>query len=389
VTGGCLTSVAALDSIYVDDEENLMFGSGVGWYWALVEGCISSAQITDPLFRSEANENYFLQDSSPAMVDTMIGQYHLVRRWGALPKASGPADVLDIQVPPFDSPVGMQPGERYALTGFEFANSSNLDAVVNYRLHVVGGVLDDNGDPLSLVGTSPVLAPGESFVPPPAALIVPETDGAITVKYAYAYAPALNLVDTVSTSIQFGTPLSVRVTSFHGVAEGNGVRLTWRTGAGFTEEGWLVYRAVGDGVFHRVTPVTLPAGTRTFVDDTARPGDRYRYRLVVLDPGESFAAEIEIQPTVLLALEQNIPNPFNPQTAIRFSLPSTAIVRLSIYDVRGARVRTLVDERLDGGAYREEWDGRDGRGHEVASGVYFCRLTVGTRTLTRKMVLAR
>jgi hypothetical protein len=52
-------------------------------------------------------------------------------------------------------------------------------------------------------------------------------------------------------------------------------------------------------------------------------------------------------------------------------------------------VRTLVDERLDGGAYREVWDGRDGRGHEVASGVYFCRLTVGTRTLTRKMVLAR
>jgi flagellar hook assembly protein FlgD len=90
-----------------------------------------------------------------------------------------------------------------------------------------------------------------------------------------------------------------------------------------------------------------------------------------------------------LALHQNRPNPFNPSTTISFTLPEKARATLSIYDVQGRLMRTLVDE-IFGEGYRERiWDGRDAGGSQVGSGVYFCRLTAGNKTLTKKMVLLK
>jgi len=89
------------------------------------------------------------------------------------------------------------------------------------------------------------------------------------------------------------------------------------------------------------------------------------------------------------ALQQNYPNPFNPQTQIRFELPETAITRLVIYNLRGQEVATLVEETRDAGFYTETWDGFDGLGRPVASGVYFARLTAGTFSSQVKLVLLR
>lgn len=84
-------------------------------------------------------------------------------------------------------------------------------------------------------------------------------------------------------------------------------------------------------------------------------------------------------------LAQNYPNPFNPATTIAFSIAGDSHVELVIFDVTGARVRTLVDELRRANNYREVWDGRSDKGSEVASGVYFYRLTAGTFTDTKKM----
>ena len=62
---------------------------------------------------------------------------------------------------------------------------------------------------------------------------------------------------------------------------------------------------------------------------------------------------------------------------------------LSIHDVAGRLVTTLIDRRMDAGAHTTEWDGMDVRGERVTSGVYFYRLTAGNRTLTRKAVLLK
>lgn len=91
-----------------------------------------------------------------------------------------------------------------------------------------------------------------------------------------------------------------------------------------------------------------------------------------------------------LALHQNVPNPFNPATTIRYDVPAPGTrVRLLVYDVRGALVRRLVDEWKKGGVYEESWDGRNGRGVRVASGIYFYRLTSGSESITKKMVLVK
>jgi hypothetical protein len=88
-------------------------------------------------------------------------------------------------------------------------------------------------------------------------------------------------------------------------------------------------------------------------------------------------------------LAQNAPNPFNPSTTISFGIASPGRVTLSIYDVSGRLVRTLLDEPRSAGLYRQTWDGRNAGGATVSSGVYFYRLRAGAFSETKKMVLAR
>ncbi|MFO7914108.1 MAG: C1 family peptidase [Candidatus Krumholzibacteriales bacterium] len=90
------------------------------------------------------------------------------------------------------------------------------------------------------------------------------------------------------------------------------------------------------------------------------------------------------------ALSSNIPNPFNPLTRIDFNVPRQARVRISVYDIRGRLVATLVDREFSPGSYHTVWNGKNRQGTKVASGIYFCRMKGGEKFLeTRKMVLLR
>jgi hypothetical protein len=88
-------------------------------------------------------------------------------------------------------------------------------------------------------------------------------------------------------------------------------------------------------------------------------------------------------------LSQNFPNPFNPRTRIEFGLDTSSRVSLAVYDAAGRLVRVVASRDYPAGQYAEFWDGKDGNGRAVASGVYFYRLDAGTITQTRKMVLVR
>jgi hypothetical protein len=88
-------------------------------------------------------------------------------------------------------------------------------------------------------------------------------------------------------------------------------------------------------------------------------------------------------------LFQNYPNPFNPETDISYDLPKDSWVRLSIYNIRGQKVKTLVDEFEAAGHKSVTWNGRSQDGNQVASGVYFYKLETGEFTAIRKMVLLR
>ena len=88
-------------------------------------------------------------------------------------------------------------------------------------------------------------------------------------------------------------------------------------------------------------------------------------------------------------LYQNFPNPFNPETRLRFQIARAERVKLVIYDMLGREVKTLIDHNLTVGNYEVRWDGKDNSGRQVASSIYFYRLTAGSFVQTRKMTLLR
>jgi len=92
------------------------------------------------------------------------------------------------------------------------------------------------------------------------------------------------------------------------------------------------------------------------------------------------------------ALFQNYPNPFNPATAVNYQIPMTKSqvqTTLKVYNILGQEVMTLVDELQGPGYYKATWDGRDGLGNGMPSGVYFCRLKSGNFTDTKRMLLVK
>ncbi len=89
------------------------------------------------------------------------------------------------------------------------------------------------------------------------------------------------------------------------------------------------------------------------------------------------------------ALAQNYPNPFNPTTTVAFDLPERCIVKLSVFNLLGQEIVTLVDRAFPAGSHEVIWNGRNNSGMPVASGVYFYRLETGSFTAVRKMVLLK
>lgn len=88
-------------------------------------------------------------------------------------------------------------------------------------------------------------------------------------------------------------------------------------------------------------------------------------------------------------LAQNYPNPFNPTTTIRFNLKETGAVRLTVYNLRGQEVRTLIAAEMNTGQHAMVWDGKDDLGQLVPSGVYLYKLSVNGFVQTKKMSLVK
>jgi hypothetical protein len=88
-------------------------------------------------------------------------------------------------------------------------------------------------------------------------------------------------------------------------------------------------------------------------------------------------------------LRQNYPNPFNMSTTIEFELPATERVRLSVYNVLGERVAILANDVYESGIHRVHWNGSTQHGTPASSGIYFTRLSAGSSSQTKKIVLIK
>ena len=88
-------------------------------------------------------------------------------------------------------------------------------------------------------------------------------------------------------------------------------------------------------------------------------------------------------------LLQNYPNPFNPQTRIEFLLDKPSLVTVYIYNILGKKVKRFLEQKLKAGHYAIDWDGKDEKGNEVSSGIYFYRVQAGSMVQAKKMVLLK
>ncbi len=98
--------------------------------------------------------------------------------------------------------------------------------------------------------------------------------------------------------------------------------------------------------------------------------------------------EIVVRP-LTYKLYQNYPNPFNPETTIRFSIPEDRNVELSVYNIKGQKVCTLVDNKLEKGIHSVIWKGKNNTGKQVSSGIYLYKLKAGNSIAVKKMLLLR
>jgi hypothetical protein len=92
---------------------------------------------------------------------------------------------------------------------------------------------------------------------------------------------------------------------------------------------------------------------------------------------------------MITKLEANYPNPFNPETTIRFSTKEAGIVSLKVYNLRGQLVRNLVSSNLPAGKHSIVWNGLDNNGNSVSSGVYLYRMDSANYSKTLRMILMK
>jgi parallel beta-helix repeat protein len=178
---------------------------------------------------------------------------------------------------------------------------------------------------------------------------------------------------------------------------GSGNVISWSESPDEDFDNFRIYRGLDSGFIP--SPDNLAhITTETDWTDVIEEGWRYIYKITAMDfngnesePGMVTTTTRDETPEVpdSYALYQNVPNPFNPVTTIRFDLPDATHVRLSVYNVKGELVASLIDRHMAGGRQEITWSAVDNTGRPISSGVYFYRLTAGDFVKTMKMVLLR
>ncbi|MFH1864766.1 MAG: T9SS type A sorting domain-containing protein, partial [Candidatus Eisenbacteria bacterium] len=167
-----------------------------------------------------------------------------------------------------------------------------------------------------------------------------------------------------------------------------------------SDASFTVYQPV-DWLSIALATGTLAAGTTApsellFDSEGMADGDYYADIVVTSNGGDPVvipvtlcvaAAGVDDRIPQKAVVYGNYPNPFWPSTGIAFSVPSTTLVRLSVYTVSGRLVRTLADEMFGSGRHVIPWDGSGASGERLPAGVYFYRFEAGDAELTGKMVL--
>jgi subtilase family protein/flagellar hook capping protein FlgD len=182
-----------------------------------------------------------------------------------------------------------------------------------------------------------------------------------------------------SSAVQLVNDLDLTVRRGSEIYQGNvfagGTSVTGGSADHINVEETVVLPAPGPGVWTvRVEAPSVAFGPQPFA--------------VCVTVDDSPASGVE-PPPLAFSLALTGPNPAPGSAGYSFALPATSAVELSLYDLRGRRVRRLVDSELGPGSHPGVWDGRDDAGQPVGAGVYWYRLTAGSQAAVRRLVLLR
>ncbi len=182
----------------------------------------------------------------------------------------------------------------------------------------------------------------------------------------------------------------VELVSFSAESNSNTVTLSWTTSTETNNSGFEVQRKNIDWErigFIEGHGTTTEENSYSFINENLIAG-KYQYRLKQIDYDGSFEfsdiVEIEILTPLEFSLSQNYPNPFNPSTTIQYSIPAAEKVVLTVFNVLGQKVVTLVDEFEEAGSYKKTFNA-----DAFSSGAYIYKLNAGSFVRIRKMILMK
>jgi len=198
------------------------------------------------------------------------------------------------------------------------------------------------------------------------------------------------VIDNVSVFLSDIIP--VELASFSAFVNKDEVTLNWSTSTETNNQGFEIQRATLDGEYEAISFVngkgtTAEAFRYTYVDSKVATGT-YTYRLKQIDFNGSFEYSGEISVEIIkpleFVLEQNFPNPFNPNTLIKYSIPQDGFVSLKVYNLLGETVKTIVNRVQEAGRYEINFDASG-----LSSGIYVYNLKSGKLNSVKKMLLMK
>ena len=193
----------------------------------------------------------------------------------------------------------------------------------------------------------------------------------------------------------FNYPLPVELSSFTAQITANDeVFLKWIIQASVNNYGFDIERNstsdsstwVNIGFVEGISNSTFPV-EYNFTDRSYREGTKTNYRLKMIDNDGTYEYSNIVEVLTLpqsFSLEQNFPNPFNPSTKIRFSLPHSANIKLEVFNILGEKISDLIDAEMDAGNHEIEFSANN-----LASGLYIYRLSTKDFVDVKKMVVAK
>jgi len=216
-----------------------------------------------------------------------------------------------------------------------------------------------------------------------------------------------------NNDVDFGykdNPLPVNLIEFTASLSKEGVHLNWVTESEIENQGFIIERREDSSVWREIANFINDSGLRghgtvtyqneyEYTDKLVQARTTYEYRLGDVDYNTAITYHntltIKIEVTDIVAIPKEFslksayPNPFNPITKLEYILPQASKVRLSVFDISGTIVRTLVNRQESAGNKQVYWNGKDDFGKNVSGGIYLYRIETEEYIATRKMLLLR